>query len=101
MLAGVFIIMNMHCIDYFTISKSCPYMYIIYEPAHSKTYNKICVTSKDSDQPVFPPSMARVLVYPSLDSPEAVEATRDQQRLRSDCAEAQADLNLRWSHKSY
>ena len=31
------------------------------------------VTSKDSDQPVHPPSMARVLVYPSLDSLEAVE----------------------------
>ena len=23
-----------------------------YEPAHDKTYNKACVTSKDSDQPV-------------------------------------------------
>ena len=38
-------------------------------PAHYKTY-KDCVTSKDSDQPVYPSSMARVLVYPSLDSAE-------------------------------
>ena len=26
-----------------------------YEPAHKKTYNKTCVTSKDSDQPVHLP----------------------------------------------
>ena len=38
-------------------------------------YNKTCVTSKDSDQPVHPPSKARVLVYLSLDSLEAVEGT--------------------------
>ena len=49
------------------------------EPAHSKTYNKIYVTSKDSEHPVHPPSMARVLVYPSLDSPEAVEIMCNQQ----------------------
>ena len=41
------------------------------ETAHDKTYNKACVTSKDSGQPVHPPSTTRVLVYPSLDSPEA------------------------------
>ena len=43
------------------------------EPGHDKTYNKTCVTSKDSDQPVHPPSVARLLFYFSLDSPEAVE----------------------------
>ena len=35
---------------------------------------------KTSDQPVHPPSMARILVYPSLDSPKAVEGTCDQRR---------------------
>ena len=50
----------------------------IFEPAHQKTYNKTCVTSKDSDPPVHPP---RVLLYPSLDSPEAVEVSVDQRRL--------------------
>ena len=56
----------------------------------------------DSDQPVHPhlPSTARVLLYPSLDSPEAAEGTCDQRRLRWDCTEAQADLILRWSHKT-
>ena len=48
-----------------------------YEPAHDKTYNKTCVTSKYLDQPVHPPSMARILVYPSLDSPEAHAISED------------------------
>ena len=42
---------------------------------HNKTYNKISVTSNNSDQPVDLPSMARVLVFPSLDSLEAAEGT--------------------------
>ena len=71
---------------------------VINEPAHDKTYNKTCVRSKDSDQPVHPPNMPKVLVYSSLDSPGAVEGTCDQRRLWSDCADAQADLSLRWSH---
>ena len=37
------------------------------------TYNKACVTSKDSDKPVYPPSMARILFYCSLNSQEAAE----------------------------
>ena len=40
--------------------------------------DKCCVTSKDSDQPVHPPSMAKALVYSSLDSLEAVEGTCDR-----------------------
>ena len=71
------------------------------KPAHDKTYHKTCVTSKDSGQPVNPPSIARVLVYLSSHSLEAAEGPCDQRRLWSDCADAQADLNLRWSHKSY
>ena len=35
--------------------------------------------------------MTRILVHPSLDSPEAKEGTCDQRRLRSDCAKVQAD----------
>ena len=38
-----------------------------------------------------------VLIYPSLDSLEAVEGTCDQRRPSSACAHAQADLGLRWS----
>ena len=53
----------------------------IYEPAHDKTYNKTWVASKDSDQPVHPPSVERVLVHSSFNSLEAVEGTCDQRRL--------------------
>ena len=55
----------------------------LYEPAH---YNKTFVTSKDSDQSVHPPSMARVLVYSILDSLKAEEGTCNQRRLWSVCA---------------
>ena len=73
-----------------------------FEPAHNKTYNnKACVTSKSSDQPVHLLSLAKATVYPSLDGPVGVEGTCDQRRLWSDCADAQADLSLRWSHKCY
>ena len=51
------------------------------EPAHDKTCNKSCVTSKDSDQPIHPPSMARILIYPSLDNPEVAEGSCNQRRL--------------------
>ena len=53
---------------------------LLFEPAH-KTNNKTCVTSKDSDQPVHPPSMARVLRHPSLENLEAVEGACDQRKL--------------------
>ena len=46
-----------------------------------QTYNMTCMTSKDSNQPVHPHSMTRVLVHLSLDSLEAVEGTCHQQRL--------------------
>ena len=49
--------------------------------AHDKTYNKTCVTSKDSDRPVYPSSTARVRDYPSLDNLEAIGGTCDQRRL--------------------
>ena len=48
------------------------------ELAYDKNYNKTCVTSKDTGQPVHPPSM--VLVHPSFDSQYTAEGTYDQQR---------------------
>ena len=52
---------------------------ILIVPAQDKTYNRTCMTSKDSDQPVHPHSMTKVLImYPSVDSLEAVEGTCDQ-----------------------
>ena len=46
-----------------------------YEPAQDKTYDKTCVTNKDLDQPVNPPSMAKIFVDASLDRLEVVEDT--------------------------
>ena len=54
---------------------------ITFEPAQDKTYNNAYVTNKDSNQSVYPPSMAIVLVHPSLDSLESVEGTCEQRRL--------------------
>ena len=53
----------------------------IYQSAYGKTYNKTCVTRKDSDQPVHPSGIARVLVYFSFNSLKAVEGTCDQRSL--------------------
>ena len=47
------------------------------KPVHDKTYNKMCLTSKDSAQPVHPPSMAKILLYPSLNSLKAIEGIFD------------------------
>ena len=63
---------------YPVFSKLFYYMFVSnllmsYDPAHDKTYNKTCVTSKDSDQPVHLPNMTWGLFYPSLDSLESVE----------------------------
>ena len=51
---------------------------LIIDPVQDKTYNKTCVTNKDSDQPVRPHSMAMNFFYPSLDSQETAEGTCDQ-----------------------
>ena len=47
------------------------------EPAHGKNYIQLDLC----DQPVQPHSMARVLVYSSLNSLRALEGTCDHQRL--------------------
>ena len=50
----------------------------LFEPVHDKSFNKTCVTSKDSDQPVHLSSLAGVVIFPSLESPKAVEGTCHQ-----------------------
>ena len=68
----------------------------------TKTYNKYGLISKYSDQPVNQSTQfGKGLVYPYLNRLEAVEGTCDQRKLRSDCADAQADLSLLWLHKFY
>ena len=57
--------------------------------------------SKDSDLPVHSPGKEMILVYPSLDSPEAATDTCNHRILWSDCGNVQAFLRLHWWHKSY
>ena len=45
-------------------------------------------TSKYTVQLAHPSSIARVLVYPSVDSLEAIDGTCDQRKLWSDCVDA-------------
>ena len=65
------------------------------EPRHDKTNKVICAPSKDSDQLGHPPrqiSMKKPWVFSySLCA---------ERRLWSDWLDAQADLSLRWTHRS-
>ena len=59
------------------------------------------MTRNDSHQRVHPHSMVRVPVHHFFsDNTEAVQGTSNQEDW-SDCADPQAALRLRWSHKSY
>ena len=61
-------------------------------------YNKTCVTSKDSDQPVHPPSMAKVFFYLwiawRLYKAPAISEASDQTKLMGRL------ICLQWLHKS-
>ena len=76
-------------------------LYWLFEPRRDKTNKMACAPSEDSDQPGHPPSLirvfsvclkkARILSYP----------LSAQRRLWSDCADAMADLCLRWAHMPF
>ena len=63
-----------------------------YEPQHYKTNKMTCAPSEDSDQPGHPPSqwVAEDPVFLHADSED-----------RSDWADVQADLSLRWAQRSF
>ena len=52
----------------------------------------------DSDEPVQPPLNLRSSKWCAFSSLTFIEYSSDKQRLWSDCAYAQADLRLCWSH---
>ena len=56
------------------------------------------MTSVDSDEPVQPTFNLRNSKCCSVSSLTVIEYSRDKQRLRSDCAYAQAGLRLCWLH---
>ena len=60
-----------------------------------------CVSSKDSDQPGHPSSLIRVFTV-RMNKPWVLSYPLSTQwRLWSDWANAQADLSLRWAHRSF
>ena len=56
------------------------------------------LTSVDSDEPVQPPFRRRNSKWCSVSSLTVIKYSSDKQRLWLDCAYAQADLRLCWSH---
>ena len=53
--------------------------------------------SEDSDQPALSRSLIRIFTRRYLDSQWCKVSSCGQRRLWSDCADAQADLSLRWA----
>ena len=73
---------------------------IINEPPHDKTNKVACAPSEDSDQPWHSPSLIRVFAVRMKKALVFSYPLSTQRRLRSDWADAQADLSLRWAHVS-
>ena len=71
------------------------------EPVHHKTYNKTCATSQDSDQPVPPCNLIRVLTNRMCLLQPPGYPKRDKQESLPYWVDIHADLSLCWSHKSY
>ena len=72
-----------------------------FEMQHDKTNKIACAPSKDSDQPGHPPSLISVFAVRFMGSLGPSASSCGQQRLWSDWANAQADLSLRWAHRSF
>ena len=60
-----------------------------------------CAPSEDSDQPVHPPSLIRVFTVRMKKATVLSYPLSAQRGLWSDCADAQADLSLRWAHSHF
>ena len=63
-------------------------------------YLRTRAPSEDSDQTAHSRSLIRIFTGRNLDSQGCKVSSRRQQRLKSDCVDAQADLSLRWVHMS-
>ena len=59
-----------------------------------------CALGEDSDQPWHPPSLIRVFAV-RMKKAWVLSYLLSAQQLWSDWANAQADLSLRWAHRSY
>ena len=68
--------------------------------AASENYLRTCAPCEDSDQPAHLRSLIKIFAVRILDGQECKVSSCGQRRLKSDCADAQSDLNLRWAHIS-
>ena len=71
---------------------------ILNELPHDKTNEMACAPSEDLDQPGHLPSLTRVFAVRLMGSSGPKLSSSGQRRLRSDWADAQADLSLHWAH---
>ena len=71
------------------------------EPSHDKTSKLACAPSEDSDEPGHSPSLIRVFAVRFMGSLGTTFTSGGQRRLRSDWADAQADLSLDWAHMPF
>ena len=83
-----------------TIFCKCAQCLISYEPQREKTYLVTCEPNEDSNQPAHPRCLIRVFVVRMKKLCILAYPKCGQWRFWSDCANAQADLNLRWPHMS-
>ena len=75
--------------------------YSITEPAHNKPNKMTRTLSEDSDQPGHPPSLIRVFAVHMKKNVGSLASHKAHSKDWSDWADAQADLSLRWVHKSF
>ena len=78
-----------------------PSLLVSFEPPHDKTSKMACVPSEDTDQPGHPPSLIRVFAVRMKKAWVLSYPLNALRRLRSDWADAQAYLSLRWAHSHF
>ena len=83
------------------IQKKKTAVMIIIEPPHDKNNEMACAPSEDSDQPGHTPSLTKVFAVRMKKAWVLCYPMSAERRLWSDCADAQADLSLRWTHRSF
>ena len=88
------ILAKMHCQALHTLTTA-------YEPPHDKTNKMTCAPSEHSDQPGHLPSLIRVFAVRMKKACVLSYPLSAQRRLRSDWADAQADMSLRWAHSHF
>ena len=78
-----------------------PVVINIDEPQHDKTNNMTGAPSKDLDQPGHSRSLIRVFAVRLQQAWALIYPFSAQRRLGSDWVDAQANLILRWVHRSF